>query len=635
VTNPQTIFVRVENITDPTCYATSSFPIEVGTNPVFNEPTDIFVCDDITNDGSVEFDFNVQLTEITQGLSDIEEVSFHTSQIDAENNTNALPLNFNNTVNPQQIYVRINNGTICESYTSFVLNVIAAPDINMPQPLTQCDTDYDGIVTFDLTLSEFDILDVRQDNIEITYHETLEDSFLQTNNIGDPENYTNLTNPQTVFVRVTNTISDCFVSVPLELIINLPPAINPISSYEICDNTSGITNLEDINSTLLEQSANVLLDYYPTLQDAENQTNVLNSDYNYQTTSDVIYARVEFSTTHCFYIHEFNLLVNPAPVANQPDDLITCDDNYDGFYLFDFSQQNSVVLGGQNPANFAVSYYNDNLLAEEGEDALPLLYDAFDGEIIYVRVENNITGCYTLTQFTTFVNPKPVIDIDDQVICLNNIPLLVSANTNQTGDLYLWSTNETTPEIEITEIGTYSVTVTSPFGCETTRVFNVSESETATIEITETVDFSDPNNITVTISGIGNYIYQLDDEEPQLSNVFQNVSIGYHTLKIIDLNGCAEVTKEIVVIDAPKFMTPNNDGYFDTWHITGVETLPGTIIYIYDRYGKLLTQLTSSSEGWNGRYNGNLMPANDYWFLAKVRKGSIAFEVKGHFSLRY
>ncbi len=635
ITNPQTIFVRVENLSDPDCYATSSFPIEVGTNPAFNEPTDIFICDDITNDGSVEFDFNVQLAEITQGIPEIQEVTFHTSQLNAENNVNPLPLNFSNTVNPQQIYVRINNGTICESYTSFVLNVIAAPDVNLPQPLVDCDADYDGIITFDLTLSEFDILDVRQDNIEITYHETFEDSFIQANAIANPENYTNLTRTQTVYVRVTNTISDCFVSIPLDLIVNLPPAINEITSYEVCGNDTNTIDLTEINSTILEQTANVIIEYYPTQLDAENQTNALSSNYNYQTNNDTIFARVEFSTTHCFYIHEFSLPVNPAPIANQPNDLISCDDDYDGFFEFDLSQQTTTVLNGQNPANFSVSYYDDNILAEEAEYELPLLYDAVDGQTIYVRVENNSTGCYALTQFTTTVNPKPIVDIEDQVICLNNLPLVVSANTNQSGDAYLWSTNETTPEIEITEIGTYSVTVTSPFGCETTRVFNVSESETATIEITETVDFSDPNNITVTVSGIGNYIYQLDDDEPQLSNIFNNVSIGYHTLKIIDLNGCAEVTKDIVVIDAPKFMTPNGDGYFDTWHITGVETLPGTIIYIYDRYGKLLTQLTSSSEGWDGRYNGNLMPTSDYWFLAKVKKGNIAFDVKGHFALKY
>jgi len=81
-------------------------------------------------------------------------------------------------------------------------------------------------------------------------------------------------------------------------------------------------------------------------------------------------------------------------------------------------------------------------------------------------------------------------------------------------------------------------------------------------------------------------------------------------------------------------MTPNGDGYFDTWHITGVETLPGTIVYIYDRYGKLLKQLSYDSNGWDGYYGGQEMPASDYWYLANVKKNSIQFEVKGHFTIR-
>jgi len=28
------------------------------------------------------------------------------------------------------------------------------------------------------------------------------------------------------------------------------------------------------------------------------------------------------------------------------------------------------------------------------------------------------------------------------------------------------------------------------------------------------------------------------------------------------------------------------------------------------------------------------MPSNDYWFLAKVKKGDIEFEVKRHFALK-
>ncbi len=635
LTNPQTIYLRVENITDTSCYSTSSFPIQVGTNPPFNEPTDIFICDDISNDSTELFDLGIQLAEITDGIPEIKEVTFHASELDALNNENPLTLNFENTVNPQQVYARINNGSICESYTSFVLNIIAAPDTNAPDGLTQCDVDYDGLSTFDLTLSEVDILDVRQDNIEIAYYLSEEDADLDTNEITNVSNFNNTENPQTVYVKVANSLSNCSVNVPLELVINLPPAIHFIDEYQICDTADGFTDLTQINDVLLLETENVSVTYFSTEADARNQVNTLDHRYDYQTTSDALFVRVEFSTTGCFFVHEFDLKVNPLPIANQPTDIADCDDDYDGFQIFDVTQQDAQVLGGQNPKNYNVTYYTDLILAEEGVANISTSYEGMNNDNIYVRVENKATGCYALTQFAVIVHPKPIIEIDDQVICLDFGPLTVSANTNFSGDSYLWSTNETTPEIEITAIGTYSVTVTSQFGCVTSRVFEVTKSESANIEFTEVIDFSDPNNVTVTISGIGNYLYQIDDNEPQESNVFQNVPLGYHILTVIDLNGCSEVTKEIVVIDAPKFMTPNGDGYFDTWHITGVETLTGTIVYVYDRFGKLMTQLTSSTPGWDGNFNGQQMPASDYWYVAKVKKDNIAFEVKGHFSIRH
>ena len=191
-----------------------------------------------------------------------------------------------------------------------------------------------------------------------------------------------------------------------------------------------------------------------------------------------------------------------------------------------------------------------------------------------------------------------------------------------------------TSEIEITETGVYSITVTTPNGCVASSEFDVIISEPANIEVVETVDFSDPNNITITVTGVGDYLFQLDDMEPQTSGIFENVNLGYHTLTIIDQNGCFSVTKEVLVIDAPKFMTPNNDGNFDTWHIVGVETLPGTIVNIFDRYGKLLKQLNHISPGWNGTYNGNQMPSSDYWWTTEVKKGEVEFTATGHFSLR-
>lgn len=635
ISNPQKIYVRIENTTDESCYSTSSFTIEVGTNPTYNEPTNWFVCDDISNDGSELFDFSSIIDEVKAGIPDIQTVKFFTTENDARNNINEIPLQYTNTVNPQQIFVQIDNGTICQSITSFVVNVIKVPDVTLAEPMIECDDDTDGTLVFDLTGAQSNITDVRQENIVIEYYANFEDSEAGTNPIPNPESYTNISNPQTVYMKVTNTVSNCYAALPIELIVNQPPIINDFETYTICENESNTIDLTEINEIATDNSYNVLYSYFSNEADAIANMNALDTNYTYQSDFDTLFVRTEYSTTHCSTYYEFNLKVDALPIANQPNDLEACDDDFDGILEFDLAQQSSSILGGQNSNLFTLTYHNSELKAQENNSALEMDYMAFDGEVIYARVENNTTGCYSITSFSAIVNPIPVVDVGDQVICLGNMPLLVSANTNYASDSYLWSTGETTPEIDVTEVGNYWVTVTTASGCENTSYFGVTESETATIETTEILDFSDPNNITVTISGIGNYLYQLDDFEPQDSNVFQNVAMGYHTVKIIDLNGCANVTKEVLVVDIPKFFTPNNDGDFDTWHIVGIETLPGTVINIFDRYGKYIKQLTSSSPGWDGYYNGKILPTSDFWFVAEIKRGSIAFEVKGHFTLKH
>ncbi|WP_179352647.1 T9SS type B sorting domain-containing protein [Winogradskyella vidalii] len=634
ISNPQQIYVRIDNITDESCYATSSFTIEVGTNPLYNEPTDRFVCDDNVADGSVLHDFSDIIDEVSAGIPDIESVKFFTSEIDARNNTNEIPVQFANTVNPQQIYVQIDNGTICQSITSFVVNVIETPSVSPIDPIIECDDDTDGSLVFDLTVAESNILDVRQSDITISYYANFEDAEAEINKISNPDSYTNISNPQTAYIKVTNTVSNCFVTFPIELIVNQPPIINDFETYTVCTTEDNMVDLTEINPIATDVNYNVLFSYFDNEADAIANTNALDTNYTYQTDYDTLYVRTEYSTTHCSTYYEFNLKVDPLPTVNQPGDLTSCDDNFDGILEFDLTQQNASILGSQNPNIFAVTYHHSESQAHDNSTALETDYMAYDGEVIYTRVENTATGCYSIGQFSVVINPLPIIDIEDQVICLDNGPLLVSANTNFLNDTYLWSTGETTPEIEISTVGSYWVKVESEFGCESTRYFGVSESEAATIETTEVVDFSDPNNVTVTISGIGNYLYQLNDFEPQESNVFDNVPMGYNTVTIIDLNGCSNITKEVLVVDFPKFFTPNDDNVNDTWHVVGIETLPGTIINIFDRYGKRLKQIGYNTPGWDGNLNGARLPTSDYWYVADVQRGSISFQVKGHFTLK-
>ncbi len=633
--SPQTIHVRVENISDINCYGVSSFTIVVDPIPQFNAPLDWFICDDASNDGIEIFDLTQKIDEISNGTSQSLDITFYTSFNNAEASTNPINTEFTNTQNPQPIFVRIENGLSCYSIAQFGLNVIQAPETNESVPLEVCDNNYDGISTFDLTISEFDILNVRQDEIVVTYFESFEDLETQNNQISDPENYNNISNPQTVYIRVTNTISTCYVSIPLELNVNLPPTINTVDDIAICNEESGFFDISIVNNLIVEDTSNTIITYYNSLTDAQNNLNNIDANFEYNLGSNTIYIRIENNTTNCFVTSSFNLIVNPNPIANTPNNLEVCDDDYDEIADFILTDNNSQILGNQNATNFNIIYFETLEDSESGENPITENYLAYNEQIIYARIENSVTSCFSTTQFQTIVHPLPIIDIPDTVtICLDDLPLTINANTNNVGDSYLWSTNETTPIIETSSVGDYWVTVTTSFGCETTKEFTVIESEQAMIDAVETIDFSDPNNITITVSGIGDYLYALDDGEPQESSLFEYVSLGYHTITIIDVNGCNDVTKEVVVIDAPKFFTPNNDTINDYWHISGVETIPGTIVYIFDRYGKLLKTLSHTSIGWDGTYNGNVMSVSDYWYLVKVVRNGEEFEVKGHFTLK-
>ncbi|NNE31718.1 MAG: T9SS type B sorting domain-containing protein [Winogradskyella sp.] len=633
--NPQTIYYRLQNNDENSCFKVGSFLIEVREYAIFNAPTDMFACDDNSN-GMVTVDLSEKISEITTASPQNLAVSFHLTPFNANNGINNLPLTFTTSIAQQLVYARILNvDSGCFEVVSFYINALALPTINLEQSLIACGNNFNYEQTWDLTEIELLLLNGRQFGITFSYYESESDLFANINEILTPESYTNSSSPQTLYAKVTNTTTGCFISVAFNLVLNTPPPIHDFEVYNVCANDENSTNLDAINAILLENTFNVLVSYYNSEADAASGQNVLNTNYTYTTTSQMLYARVEYSTTKCYAVYPFQLVINSPPLANPLNNIIACDDDFDGVLEVALMQQDDSIIGNQNINEHAVSYYNsiDNAI-ESINDIDKNSYLASHNEVIYARIENNTTGCFSTTQFSVIINALPTLSIDDQVICLDNLPLIVNASTGNSGDSYLWSTNATTPQIEILETGTYTVTVTNSSGCVFTESFAVTESESATIDVVETIDFSDPNNITITVSGIGNYSYQLNNLTVQTSNIFNNVPIGYNTVTIRDLNGCAQITHVVLVIDAPKHLTPNNDGDFDTWHIAGIETLPGSKVYIYDRFGKLLKELNSNSLGWDGTYNGNKMPAGNYWYSATIYRNNQSFQVTGHFALR-
>ncbi len=146
--------------------------------------------------------------------------------------------------------------------------------------------------------------------------------------------------------------------------------------------------------------------------------------------------------------------------------------------------------------------------------------------------------------------------------------------------------------------------------------------------------FTDNQTITVIAFPSGNYFYQLDNGIFQESNIFENVNHGNHTITVIDQNECGDsISKDITLINYPNYFTPNGDGINDYWTIYGMNSFQNWKISIFDRYGKLLTQLSNSNLLWDGTFNGNKLPSTDYWFVINYQENNIDKIFRANFSL--
>jgi gliding motility-associated-like protein len=190
--------------------------------------------------------------------------------------------------------------------------------------------------------------------------------------------------------------------------------------------------------------------------------------------------------------------------------------------------------------------------------------------------------------------------------------------------------------INNTASGTYLFTPLSG-ECATIQTLNVTIFEYTLIGIQGIITnyFEENQVITILASNAGNYLYQLDYGPLQESNVFQNVGSGTHIIRVVDANGCSNpLSQEVMVINYPKFFTPNEDSYNDTWNISGLASQTNARIFIFDRYGKLLKQIRPRGQGWDGTYNNQPLPADDYWFVVEYEENGISKEFKAHFSLK-
>ena len=542
---------------------------------------------------------------------------------------------------------------------------------NSPQPtiapisnFEECDTNADGddtngFLTFNLSLKDAEVLNA-QTGVAATYHTDPNDALLGQNAITSI-----YTNNRIIYVRLTNTATTCFNTTQFNLVVHPKPVVATVVTLKQCDVDTDATttfNLTEANDQIATQP-NLVFSYHNTLAGAENNTDLVTNDVAFLAANGTtVWCRItnEYS---CFRTAQVNLIVSATTIPqsyrftidNVCDDYIDVNDpDGDGIGYFDLTAIEPALIA-QFPTgqSYTFAYYLNQVDAETEQN--PIVNSTnfrntiSGGQNIWVRIESNLYDCAGLGPFLDLiVNPLPDVDLGDGfVLCVDPISgigsQIIDATPATPGSYsYVWTPanpNGDSPLFDVTVGGTYAVTVINTVtNCQFTDdvIVNFSSepaSFTANL-ITPAFSTGSASIEAFATGGFGTYEYSINLVDWQASPVFLDLPNGSYIVYVRDFQGCNVLfSQEIQTITYPNYFTPNGDGYNDFWNIN-LPTAYNGVIFIYDRYGKLLKQIYPQSQGWDGTYIGSPLPSTDYWFKVEYTENNQRKEFKSHFSLK-
>ncbi|MEN0057130.1 MAG: hypothetical protein AAGC65_25860, partial [Mucilaginibacter sp.] len=514
VPNPKTLYVKVTN--DLGCVSYTTLTIKVLALPVPDTtPDPLVMCDDNAPDGTEVFDLTQAEADIKDNGSNYE-LSYFTTEADANNNENPIATPTAYTSASGTIYVRValNNGNPaepkCAQVVALELIVNPLPPIADLEPYAICEQNTDGAALFDIqgyvntalggnTSGEYDV-------------DIFTDAALTTPAV--PVNAYPVTGGSaTVYVRVVNLTTKCQIVKELALLVEESAIANAVTTeFDECDyegaNDGIITwNLTPAGTDALgtQSPADYQVTYYETQQDAENAENAIANPAAYaNTTADdmTIWIRVTNTATvsKCHDITSFTLHVErlAEPEITGPDGSNTICVDADG------TTDGLLLSSGITPNGHTYTWYKNGVEITGADPASGTYLAMEEGNYEVV-----VTG------------PAP----------------------NE-------CVSEPSPVFSVIKSG-----IASPIG----KGYYV------------TNYFSDNQVITVVVEGNGQYQYQLDNGPRQDSPVFTNVPAGPHKVTVYDVKtqfSCGELVLDgVSIVDYPNFFTPNGDGFHDTWNI--------------------------------------------------------------------
>jgi gliding motility-associated-like protein len=429
------------------------------------------------------------------------------------------------------------------------------------------------------------------------------------------QNYIDLNTTTSFRANVKNGVCPNVGSAPATISVfpqTVPGAVS--SSTTVCQGLNfGVLTLTAFEGTVL--------DWEMSTDSGATWINLSNNGLtqNYQDLIDTTWYRVIVQNGICPVDTSAIAYINlyPAPQADFtnstvcsgiPTDFTNITTNTSGFVTinsWDFGDGNS--SSASNPSH---TY------------STPGAYNA----ILFVM--NNF-GCSDTISHPIQVDASPIVDV-----------VAIGATTFCEGDSvtigsvldptynYIWTNGANTNSQVVDSSFNYVLfvmnTVTGCINSDSIEVI-VFDAPTANAGLDTTIDLGFP----VVLSGSGGVNYAWSPSTG-LNDAFSATPIcttdstRTYILTVTDMNGCTDTDSVVVTLSGEQIITiyniitPNGDGFNDTWYIENILNFPNNTISIFNRYGQIVHEATAYANDWDGTRNGDALPDGSYYYVIEM-----------------
>jgi len=215
-----------------------------------------------------------------------------------------------------------------------------------------------------------------------------------------------------VYTVTGNATSVCLSASATVTVTNNPiPTVATIPNFELCDDTVSGTDIDGFsffdlttkNAEAIGTQTGIAVTYHLLASEAQLGTNPITT---LNSANRTIHVRLRNTTTNCFAVTSFNLVVLPLPTINNIVSFKQCDVDNNAVTVFNLTEGNGLI---STDASYVFSYHNSLVGARNNSDLVTdaINFQAANASTVWARITNT-AGCVRTTQVNLVVSATTI-----------------------------------------------------------------------------------------------------------------------------------------------------------------------------------------------------------------------------------